>query len=106
MVKRFLNLKNIPFWRLDKPQNIQIIENGGWHFAYLQNPENISKKIKSFAHGEFNKDHLVNTENIAEKIKKGEDVFDRGFKIKKIEIDDTFPEFIQENKEALKNWIV
>ena len=29
-------------------------------------------------------------------------MFDRGFKIKKIEIDDTFPEFIQENKEALK----
>ena len=103
---RDFKFKKYPFWRLDKPQNIQIIEDGGWHFAYLQNPENISKKIKSFAHGEFNKDHLVNTENIAEKIKKGEDVFDRGFKIKKIEIDDTFPEFIQENKEALKNWIV
>ena len=55
----------------------------------------IYQKIKSFAHGEFNKDNLANIENIAEKIKKGEDIFDRGFKIKKIEIDDTYPEFIK-----------
>jgi len=62
---RDFKFKKYPFWRLDKPQNIQIIEDGGWHFAYLQNPENISKKIKSFAHGEFNKDHLFGFEAAA-----------------------------------------
>ncbi len=103
---RDLKFKKYPFWRFDKPRNIQIINDGGWHFAYLQNPENISKKIKSFAHGEFNKNHIVDTQNIAEKIKKGEDIFDRGYKLKKIEIDETFPEFIQQNRENLKNWIV
>ena len=53
---RNLKFKKYPFWRIDKVRNIQIIKDGGWHFAYLQSPENISKKIKSFAHGEFNKD--------------------------------------------------
>ena len=102
---RNLKFKKYPFWRLDKPKNIQIIQDGGWHFAYLQSPKNISNKIKSFAHGEFNKEHLVNVVNIKEKIEKGEDVFDRGFKIKKINIDESFPNYIFQNQDILKDWI-
>ena len=102
---RNLKFKKYPFWRFDKPKNIQIIKDGGWHFAYLQSPENISKKIKSFAHGEFNKDHLVDEIKIKEKIKKGEDVFERGFKIKKINIDDSFPDYIYQNQDIFKDWI-
>jgi beta-1,4-mannosyl-glycoprotein beta-1,4-N-acetylglucosaminyltransferase len=103
---RNLKFKKYPFWRIDKPRNIQIIENGGWHFAYLQSAENISKKIKSFAHGEFNKKHLVDEEKIKARIEKGEDVFERGFEIKKVEIDNTFPNYIKQNQDKLKNWIV
>ena len=103
---RNLKFKKYPFWRVDKPKNIQIIQNGGWHFAYLQTAENISKKIRSFAHGEFNKEHFVNEEKIKDRIEKGEDIFQRGFKIKKINIDDTFPDYIQKNQNMLKNWIV
>ena len=102
---RNFKFKKYPFWRIDKPKNIQVIENGGWHFAYLQDAENISKKIKSFAHGEFNKEHLVDENKIKERIEKGEDVFERGYKIKKIDIDETFPKYIQLNKDKLKNWI-
>ena len=32
-----------------------IINNGGWHFSFLMQPSEIKKKIKSFAHDEFNK---------------------------------------------------
>mgnify|MGYP006239026367 FL=1 len=103
---RDLKFKRYPFWRVDKPRNIQIIQNGGWHFAYLQSPKNISKKIKSFAHGEFHKEHLVNEKNIQSKIDKGEDVFERGYKIKKVELDSSFPKFILDNRENLKNWIL
>ncbi len=102
---RNLKFKKYPFWRIDKPKNIQIIENGGWHFAYLQSPENISKKIKSFAHGEFNKKHLVDEKKIQERIRKGEDVFERGFKIQKVNIDETYPEYIQQNLDKMKIWI-
>ncbi len=103
---RNLKFKKYPFWRFDKIKNIQIIENGGWHFAYLQTPENISKKIESFAHGEFNKNKFSNTDNIKKKIEEGADIFGRGYKLQKTSIDQTFPKFIQLNKEKLKHWIV
>ena len=63
------------------------------------------KKIKSFAHGEFNKEEIVNEKNIELKIDQGEDVLGRGYKIKKIEIDSSYPEYIINNKDKLKNWI-
>ena len=103
---RDLKFKKYPFWRIDKPKNLQIIEDGGWHFAYLQSPENISKKIKSFAHGEFNKGNIAEEENIRFKIENNKDIFDRGYKIKKIEMNESFPKYILDNKEKLKDWIV
>ena len=102
---RDFKFKKYPLWRIDKTRNLQIIENGGWHFAYLQTPENISKKIKSFAHGEFNKNDITNEEGIRLKIKKGQDIFERGFKLQKINIDEEFPEYILKNKEYFKDWI-
>ena len=103
---RNLKFKQYPFWRIDKVRNLQIIKDGGWHFAYLQSPENISKKIKSFAHGEFNKDNISNEENIKMKIEKGIDIFSRGYNLKKVEIDKSFPTYIVKNVGKLKKWIV
>ena len=102
---RDLKFKKYPFWRIDKIRNIQIIDNGGWHFAFLQSPENISEKIKSFAHGEFNKTDIANKESIKDRIKKGEDVFKRGYDLKRVEVDSTFPEYIVKNMEKYKTWI-
>mgnify|MGYP001350580787 CR=1 FL=1 len=103
---RNLKFKHYPFWRIDKIRNIQIINNGGWHFAYLQSPKNISNKIKSFAHGEFNKSEITSEENIIKKIELGQDIFKRGYSLKKVEIDSSFPEYILQNKEKLKKWII
>jgi beta-1,4-mannosyl-glycoprotein beta-1,4-N-acetylglucosaminyltransferase len=103
---RNLKFKKYPFWRFDKVRNLQIIDNGGWHFAYLQKPENILKKIKSFAHGEFNKEKFANLNNIEDKINKEKDIFDRGISYKKIQIDNSFPEYIVDNKEKFKDWII
>ena len=103
---RNLKFKKYPFWRIDKPKNIQIINNGGWHFAYLETPENISKKIKSFSHGEFNTADFTDKKKIEEKIKSHKDIFNRGFNYRKVEIDHTFPKYIFDNKEKLKEWII
>ena len=103
---RNLKFKEYPFWRIDKVRNLQIIKNGGWHFAYLQSPENISKKIKSFAHGEFNNPSITDEEKIKFKIEKGYDILDRGFNLKKIELDSSFPEYILKNKKNLKKWLI
>jgi len=102
---RNLKFKQYPFWRIDKPRNLQIIENGGWHFAYLQNPKNLKKKIMSFAHGEFNKSEFLNLDDIEKKISNSQDIFDRGIVYKKVEIDSSFPKYIVDNKEKFKEWI-
>ena len=103
---RNLKFKEYPFWRIDKLRNLQVIKNGGWHFSYLQTPENISKKIQSFAHGEFNKSELINLKNIYSKIQNGQDIFDRGHNLKRVELDLTFPNYILENKEKYKKWLI
>ena len=103
---RNLKFKKYPFWRVDKVRNLQIIKDGGWHFSYLQTPENISKKIQSFAHGEFNQSSIINLENIYSKIQNGQDIFDRGYNLKKVELDSTFPDYILKNREKLKKWII
>ena len=103
---RNLKFKKYPFWRIDKIKNIQIIENGGWHFSYIQDVSLIVKKIKSFSHGEFNDPSLINENNVREKIMKGIDIFNRNIEYKKVEIDNSFPEYIQNNVEKFKEWII
>ena len=100
---RDLKFKKYPFWRIDK-RNLQII-NGGWHFSYLQTPEQIINKIKSFSHGEYN-NNTISKKVIEEKILKNEDVFSRGYSLKKVEIDGSFPEFIQKNKQKFLKWTI
>ena len=97
--------KKFPIWRIDKPRNIQIIENGGWHFAYLLNPNDISQKIQSFAHGEFNIKDNTDIKKIEEKMLDMTHPT-RGFKLKKVEIDNTFPKYIKDNRKKLEQWIV
>ena len=101
---RNLKFKKYPFWRIDK-RNLQII-NGGWHFSFLQSPSDIVKKIKSYSHGEFNTKENTDEKNIIEKINNNIDIFDRGFDLKRINIDESFPEYIYNNKNLLKDWII
>ena len=101
---RNLKFKNYPFWRLDKSR-LQII-NGGWHFSFLQTPNDIIKKIQSYSHGEFNTSDITDETKIQEKISKGVDIFNRGFKLQKINIDENYPEYIRNNQFLLKDWII
>ena len=100
---RNLKFKHYPLWRIDK-LNLQMIK-GGWHFSFLQSPSQILKKIKSYSHGEFNDDKLT-IENIEKRIIKSEDIFNRGFKLKKIDLDGDYPEYILKNKEKFLKWTI
>ena len=100
---RNLKFKKYPFWRIDK-HNLQII-NGGWHFSFLQTPQQILTKIKSFSHGEFNNEN-INEKNIEEKILRNEDIFGRGTNLRKIILDTSYPKYIYENKDKFLKWII
>ena len=44
--------------------------------------------------------------NIQEKILRNEDIFERNNELKKITIDDNYPDYIINNKDKLSNWII
>jgi beta-1,4-mannosyl-glycoprotein beta-1,4-N-acetylglucosaminyltransferase len=97
--------KQYSFWRIDKPKNVIIIKNGGWHFSFLNSINNIILKLKSYAHIEFNKKNFVNKKNLLNKLKDHKDLFDEGIYLKKISLDDSFPAYITRNKKKFKKWI-
>ncbi len=104
---RILKPKNLklPFWRIDKEKSIQLIEHGGWHFTYLMAPEDIAKKIESMAHTEFNKEYFKEISYIQRNIELGKDPFNRNLRLEKVNIDDTYPEYIKKNLNKFVKWI-
>jgi len=123
-MSRLRNLKNkkYPFWRFDtlfsknKYTNLEIIENGGWHFTNLKSPEDLFEKMKNFGHhNEFDKSG-IGIEDIRKKIEKHELFYDHfldqsdpkkwnsNYKLKKTELN-ILPKYIQENESNLKDWL-
>ena len=98
-------VKNYSFLRFFKI-NWNIIENGGWHFSFLMYPEDIKKKIKSFAHAELNKNEYLDLAKIKKSISEGKDLFNREQKYSKVDLDKSFPKYVFENKIKLQDWIV
>jgi len=82
------------------------ILQGGWHFSYLGGAEAVVKKIKAFAHQEFNNENYTDVKEIERKILEGEDIFGRGYKYEAVPIDETFPDYIVKNQEKYKHLIL
>ena len=99
------NLNN-SFFRFDKEKSIQIFNNAGWHFNNILSPEEISLKLKTFAHSEFVAEKFSSVESIKNNIKNKIDLFGRGHKYEKVEIDHTFPNYLINNKEKFKKFII
>jgi beta-1,4-mannosyl-glycoprotein beta-1,4-N-acetylglucosaminyltransferase len=101
-------IKNLrySFWRIDKEKNIEIFNNGGWHFNNLMTPKNISLKIRTFAHSEYNKKCFFDQSIIKKKITERKDLFNRGKTYKKILIDkNNYPKFIYNSLNKFRNFI-
>ena len=125
-IKSFPWLKNLknkkyPFWRLDvffnkfKSMNVEIINNGGWHFNNLKTAEGLYKKLTNLGHhNEFDASKIT-VEELQNKIdnklafydhtadKTGKNKYDFEYKLKKIN-DDQLPKFLLDNKENYINW--
>ena len=117
------NLKNkkYPWWRIDtyfsktKQTNIQIVDNGGWHFTNLKTAEEIHKKLSNFGHhNEFDDSNLtiediqacidnkiVNYNHLADKSDNNK--YSAEYKLK-IVSDEFLPKFLINNKDKYKNW--
>ena len=95
--KTFLNFFNIKW---------NVINNGGWHFSYLMNPDQIREKIMSFGHAEFNQKKFIDITNIEEKVSKNLDLFEREQIYEKVDFDNSFPLVIHQDKKNLSKWII
>ena len=117
------NLKNkkYPWWRIDtyfskiKQSNLQIVDNGGWHFTNVKTAEDLHKKLLNFGHhneyevsGLTAKDiqycidnRIVNYDHFADKTK--ENKYNAKYKLKLAD-DQMLPKFLIENKEIYKKW--
>tara|TARA_Y100001935_G_C17294098_1_gene505110 strand:+ start:185 stop:997 length:813 start_codon:yes stop_codon:yes gene_type:complete len=110
---RELKFKKRPFWRIDKFRLNNIIDDGGWHFCNLKKPEDLLYKYKNLCETndpyhfkERINEKYLNLEQIKEQILKNKDIIGRDDTFKKVNIDKNYPEFVTNNIEMLKEWIV
>ena len=110
---RDLKFKKRPFWRIDKFRLNNIIDNGGWHFCNLKSPEELLYKYKNLCETndpyhfkeKIDKKHL-SVEEIKKKIDSGKDIIGREDNFKKVSIDNTYPNYLINNLNNFKNWII
>jgi len=94
--------------RLRTEKSGTVIPNGGWHFTYQGNKDNVKLKIESFCHQELNKDNIKEGigYNIENAIGLGKDLYGRPAQWKVRNINDgTFPRYLVENQEKYKEYI-
>jgi beta-1,4-mannosyl-glycoprotein beta-1,4-N-acetylglucosaminyltransferase len=125
-LKSFSWLKNIknkkyPFWRIDayfsklKNTNVEIINDGGWHFTNLKSPEEVYIKMKNFGHHDEFDISGITLDEIKKKMKEKKVFYnhfaDKGnpnkwnydYELKKVDLE-ILPDYLKNNKEKYKNW--
>ena len=112
---REFRVKNIPWWRVDKKIKRHVETDGGWHFSFLMKSKDIKSKLSRFEHEikhlkkneKYEMDNLMDIKKIEENIINLRDPYDRNHvKLKKVKIDESFPEYILLNKNELNEFIV
>ena len=99
------NLKK-SFWKFYIEKDIQLILDGGWHFNNLYDLKTISQKLKVFPHKEFSSKKYSDLEIVKKKINNLEDLFDRGHKYEKVDLDKSYPSYILNNLDLFKDYII
>ena len=98
-------VRKVPFWKFYKA-SWNIIKNGGWHFSFLMNADQIKMKLNSYAHAEYNNSNYNSFEKINSAINSNVDLFNRDIIFEKIPFDGSFPNYIFLNQEKFKDWII
>ena len=116
-----IKLKKYPFWRVDtyfsetRQINLNIIEDGGWHFTNIMSPENMYEKFINFGHHDEFKLSGLTINNIRDKINNREMFYDHfadksstnkwksNHKLKTVDLNN-LPKYLLDNKEKYKDW--
>jgi beta-1,4-mannosyl-glycoprotein beta-1,4-N-acetylglucosaminyltransferase len=116
-----IKLRKYPFWRLDtlfsenKYININIIQDGGWHFTNLKTPDEMYEKFMNFGHHDSFRLSGLTIEKIRDKILNKEMFYDHladksstnkwesNYKLKVIG-DEMLPSYLIKNKNKYRKW--
>ena len=100
----------------NKYNNINFIEDGGWHFSYIKTPEQIEHKLKSYLHHREYDLNPIGLDKIKKLINDKKAIYNlrhdqrslnkigSGEKLVKIELDN-LPNYIKENMQKFNNWL-
>tara|TARA_E500000331_G_scaffold86585_1_gene82208 strand:+ start:1675 stop:2544 length:870 start_codon:yes stop_codon:yes gene_type:complete len=119
---RNIKSKKYNFFRIDtifsekKYQNIHIVNNGGWHFTNVNDEEGIVYKLKHYAHHADTPENILNKDTFKKLIKERKFMYDHSVEKgadkhatkQDLSIYDfhLLPNYIKNNKDLFKNWIV
>jgi beta-1,4-mannosyl-glycoprotein beta-1,4-N-acetylglucosaminyltransferase len=102
--KKKLMSTDINSTRVNENFNV-VLSYGGWHFSFIGGTEMIKKKIESYGFQEAN--HSAVKDNIASNVTNLQDLFGRpDTSLQKVEIDNSYPEYIINNKDKLDKFIL
>jgi hypothetical protein len=91
--------------RVTYPETMPITHNAGWHFSYLGDVEHIIKKFQSFSHTELDRPDTNNPEILMQRMRAGNDLWGDGHQYEFVEVDDTWPEAVKNNREKWNKYI-
>jgi hypothetical protein len=75
------------------------IYHAGWHFSYLGDTDHIINKFRSFSHAELNRPDTTNANILKQRMAAKQDLWGDGHTYEVVEIDDTFPEAVKNNRD-------
>ena len=113
--------KNYPKWRIDtffskkKYSDLMFVKNGGWHFTCLKTPEQLEKKLLSYAHHYEFQESGLKIEDIKKFISEKRVIYDykadqKKYKwsgvstLEKIEVEG-LPVYISDNLNKFSDWL-
>ena len=118
---RDIKSRSYPFWRIDtffsknKYSDIYFVNNGGWHFSYINSAEGIENKLKSYTHHREYDLNPLGVKKIENMIKNRKTVynlsvdqranqFGKGQKLDILELNE-LPNQIKDNQNKYQLWL-
>lgn len=107
---KICNINNIPkegivrlrdLVKTSDPRSVRVAD-GGWHFGYMggHNELNAAKrigvKVQAAAHQEYNEKEIL--KETMDRLKLGQDIFGRDARFERVEVDESYPEYLLEHK--------
>lgn len=102
--KHFNEIGGAQLVRTENPDSMHKQEHAGWHFSYLGDVEHIINKFRSFSHTELDRADTNDPDTLMERMRAGRDLWGDGHQYTIVNIDDTWPEAIKNNREYWRKY--